>query len=138
MPQATILTLVLTAVMAGFAPGLLAEDNAQTVESARPGEVDATSGQRAYIDPESGELRRGPPPDEIRSPLPLSREMQRSISRSYRALPTMLLPGGGMGVDLDGRFRNLSVAVTGDDGAVKRRCIPSDAIGHTIDEEASP
>ncbi|MGH7825879.1 MAG: post-PEP-CTERM-1 domain-containing protein [Candidatus Binatia bacterium] len=73
------------------------------------------SGMRIYIDPKSGEISKPPP-----QPLPVER-LQRSLEAAKE--PPMELreslsprPGGGVMIDLKGRFRSSLRAVRDADG----------------------
>lgn len=55
--------------------------------------------------------------------LALSKEMQNAVSTSHEGLFEEPAPGGGIMVDLQGRFRSLSIATTDADGNLTVRCL---------------
>jgi len=79
----------------------------------------AVQGMRVYRDPQTGRL--GPPPPGI-TPPGLTNAEQRMLSRSDQGLRPRTLPGGGVAVDLQGRFRNMAVATVGADGQAVVNC----------------
>lgn len=100
-------------------------DSAASVESVATMPVAAASaGRRVYIDPATGRPSSGPPPippGQARRP-----EVANALSTSsegLRAVP-VAAPGGGVMVDLQGRFRSLVTATVGADGSVGLRCGP--------------
>ncbi|HXJ35815.1 MAG TPA: hypothetical protein VMS22_17425 [Candidatus Eisenbacteria bacterium] len=78
---------------------------------ARAGDADAP-GMRAYVDPRTGQLMDHPPPGE---PAPAATPAQ---SRSGVGLVETRAAGGGMEVDLQGRFQSPLVATVGSDGTL--------------------
>jgi len=95
----------------GDAPAVLSERPAQA-----PVEV---QGMRVYRDPQTRRL--GPPPPGI-APLGLTTAEQRMLSRSDQGLRPRTLPGGGVAVDLQGRYRSMAVATVGADGQATVNC----------------
>jgi hypothetical protein len=79
----------------------------------------ATQGLRAYRDPQTG--RFGPPPPGVQPP-ELSAAEVHMLNRSDRGLQSRTLPGGGVAVDLQGRYRNMAVATVGADGKAAVNC----------------
>lgn len=69
----------------------------------------AAEGMRVYRDPETGQL--GAPPPGIQPP-GLSAAEQQMLNRSDRGLQARTLPNGAVAVDLQGRFRSMTVATT--------------------------
>ena len=65
-----------------------------------------TSGWKVYVDPQTGVIRRGPAPGTV--PAPLSPQEQERLSTSSEGLVVVPNPGPGGGVmmDLQGRFHN--------------------------------
>ena len=55
-------------------------------------------------------------------PLGLTAAEQRMLSRSDQGLQPRTLPGGGVAVDLQGRYRNMAVATVGADGQAAVNC----------------
>lgn len=67
---------------------------------------EGAAGLRVYVDPQTGAIRREPAPGTV--PLPLSPQEQRAFSTSHEGLVEVPNPGpgGGVKVDLQGRFRS--------------------------------
>ena len=79
----------------------------------------ATQGMRVYRDPVTGRL--GPlPPGVVPPGLTISE--QRMLSRSDQGLKSRMLPSGGVAIDLQGRYRNMSMATVGSDGQATVNC----------------
>jgi hypothetical protein len=80
----------------------------------------AAQGLQIYRDPQSGRI--GPPPPGAK-PLKLNAAERRMLSHSDQALPRpRSLPGGGVAVDLQGRFRTMAVATVGSGGKAAVGC----------------
>jgi hypothetical protein len=79
----------------------------------------ATQGMRVYRDPQTGRL--GPPPSGVVPP-GLTTSEQRMLNRSDQGLQPRALPGGGIAIDLQGRYRNMAVATVGADGQAAVNC----------------
>jgi hypothetical protein len=79
----------------------------------------ATQGMRVYRDPQTGQL--GPLPAGVVPP-GLTISEQRMLSRSDQGLKSRTLPSGGVAIDLQGRYRNMSVATVGSDGQATVNC----------------
>jgi hypothetical protein len=79
----------------------------------------AAQSMRVYRDPQTGRL--GPPPPGVQPP-GLSIAEQRMLNRSDTGLQPRALPGGGVAVDLQGRFRSMAVATVGADGQAAVNC----------------
>ena len=79
----------------------------------------AVQGMRVYRDPQTGRL--GPPPAGI-PPHVLTIDEQRMLNRSDQGLRPRSLPGGGVAVNLQGRYRNMAVATVGADGQAAVNC----------------
>lgn len=78
-------------------------------------------GMRVYKDPQTGEITDTPPATLPTTPT------ERPLSRSdegLMAIPNTAVPGGGVKVDLQGRFRSHFIATKDADGNVSVRCIP--------------
>jgi hypothetical protein len=99
------------APVSGGVPAVLSERPAQTPVEAQ--------GMRVYRDPQTGRL--GPPPPDL-APIGLTTAEQRMLSRSDQGLRPRTLPGGGVAVDLQGRYRNMAVATVGADGQAAVNC----------------
>ncbi len=80
---------------------------------ARPG---APAGMRVYVDPKTGAILREPvaplPPEELPSP----------ASQSGEGLVERPAPGGGVMIDLQGRFMSPITATAAPDGAPHVEC----------------
>jgi hypothetical protein len=87
------------------------------VAPCRAHEVPAISGMRAHVDPETG--RRVP---EAAVP-----ETPRALPAPPRAVETPA-PGGGMMLDVRGRFMSEVVATVEPDGRVRIDCVDAGAI----------
>jgi len=92
---------------------------AGTSEAAAQAPV-AAQGLRVYRDPQTGRL--GPPPHGVEPPV-LTAAERRMLSRSDQGLRPRTLPGGGVAVDLRGRYRNMAVATVGADGQAAVNCV---------------
>ena len=77
----------------------------------------ALGGQRAYINPFTGELVPKPS-SQLPSDLVLSRAMLDSLSRSHEGLIEEAHPRGGVILSLRGRFRSATFATIGPEGKV--------------------
>ncbi len=80
-------------------------------DEAPPVEVPAP-GMRAYADPRTGALLPGPPAGRRPEPSP-------AFSRSGAGLMPTRAPGGGIMIDLQGRFQSPLVATVEPDGRVR-------------------
>jgi len=79
----------------------------------------AAQGMRVYRDPQTGQL--GAPPPGVQPP-GLSAAELRSLNRSDRGLQARTLPGGGVAVDLQGRYQSMAVATVGAEGQAAVNC----------------
>ena len=80
------------------------------------------AGLRAFIDPETGELREGTP-EEQRA---LSSAAARAASAEVVESPEIVVhPDGFVVVDLKGNFMQSVVAVRNPDGSLSTRCAPA-------------
>jgi hypothetical protein len=77
------------------------------------------SGMIIHIDPQTGELRKAPASDTV--PLQLSPQERNAFSTSHQGLVEMPspVPGGGVKLDLQGRFQSPLVVTIGPDGKFK-------------------
>jgi len=80
----------------------------------------------AYIDPRTGALVAEPPPGV--EALELGMQELNMLSRSAAALPIRRSAHGGMSVDLQGRFRHMTVATIDEDGAIDSHCVRGDSL----------
>jgi hypothetical protein len=86
-------------------------------------------GLRVYRDPETGQL--GPPPPGMRVPALSAKEL-RMLNRSDRGLQERHLPGGGVAVNLQGRYRNMVVTTIDASGSPTVNCAQTPAQAATI------
>jgi len=78
---------------------------------------------KVYIDPETGEFLDSPP-EKI--PAEIQRADEEAISTSHEGLEIREVdkPGGGVMMDLKGRFRQQQTATKDADGNITIRCTP--------------
>jgi len=78
-----------------------------------------TAGWKVYVDPQTGVIRDGPAPGTV--PPPSSPQEQNASSTSSEGLVQVPspVPGGGVGMDLQGRFQSRLIGTIGADGKVK-------------------
>ncbi len=79
----------------------------------------AAQGMRVYRDPQTGRLGPRPPGAAQRG---LTTAEQHMLNRSDKGLRPRTLPGGGVAVDLQGRYRSMAVATVGADGKAAVNC----------------
>lgn len=79
-------------------------------------------GYRVYIDPATGTLTSTPNGTD---PITLDKDMQNALSNSAEGLRVEPSPveGGGMMIQLDGRFRSVSTAAVDEDGEAVVPCV---------------
>lgn len=95
-------------------------NGASTVLTERTAQMSVeTQGMRVYRDPLTGRL--GPLPTGVVPP-GLTISEQRMLSRSDQGLKSRMLPSGGVAIDLQGRYRNMSMATVGSDGHATVNC----------------
>jgi hypothetical protein len=72
-----------------------------------------------HIDPQTGELRKAPAPGAV--PLQLSPQERNAFSTSHQGLVELpsSVPGGGVKLDLQGRFQSPLVVTVDPDGKLK-------------------
>jgi hypothetical protein len=80
---------------------------------------EGASGMIIHIDPQTGELRKTPAPGTV--PLQLSPQERNAFSTSHQGLVEMpsSVPGGGVKLDLQGRFQSPLVVTIDRDGKIK-------------------
>lgn len=124
---------VLAALMLSYTARIAAEDSrdGNAARSAPTGERVAGShshagvqGLRVYRDPQTGRL--GPPPAGMQLPA-LTAGEQRMLDRSDSGLQARQLPGGGVAVNLQGRFRSMAVATVDAGGQPAVNCAQTPA-----------
>src|SRR5262249_7404970 len=79
----------------------------------------STSGMMIYIDPQTGAILKAPAPGTV--PLQLTPQLQNALSTSHQGLTEIPnpVPGGGVKVDLQGRFQSPLVATIDANGKLK-------------------
>jgi hypothetical protein len=118
--------LLLTALAAAAAPAGAAEKRAgdtakQPVPEACPADDRfAQAGLRAFIDPQTGQLRE-PSPEETRA---LARASREEFVRAMESLEAVVHPDGMISLDLKGLFMQDLVVVKGPDGSLSMQCVP--------------
>jgi hypothetical protein len=80
----------------------------------------ARAGFRAFIDPQTGQLRE-PTPEEAQA---LSRAARAEFARAVESLEAVVHPDGMVSVDLKGLFMQDLVVVKRPDGSLSMRCLP--------------
>jgi hypothetical protein len=70
-----------------------------------------------YIDPDTGAILRAPAPGSIS--LPLTADLRAALSTSSAGLYQTPLPGGGVIVDLQGRFQSPLIATIAKNGVIR-------------------
>jgi hypothetical protein len=101
-------------------------------------ETDPTQpGLWAFLDPESGELREEPTPEQS---LWLDAMSLSSLNKSTEDLKTFALEGSGRGVNLSGRFRSALMVQRLPDGSLSMRCTdhPDQSPTHTHSSTLAP
>ena len=85
----------------------------------KPAAVSGAPGMTIYIDPQTGAILNEPAPGTV--PLQLTPELQNALSTSDQGLVEVpsSVPGGGVTVDLQGRFQSPLIATTDANGKVK-------------------
>ncbi len=122
MPSRRLSSLIAAGALACAVPSsVLAEP------AAEPGPASA-AGSRIHVDPQTGK----------RIPVPSSGEgvelpADPAFSTSHSGLVERPAPGGGVMVDLQGRFRSAATATVGPDGTPHVNCV---APGHTHRDDA--
>jgi hypothetical protein len=74
-----------------------------------------------YIDPQTGEIRSDPAPGTV--PLQLNPQQQNAFSTSHQGLVEVpsTEPGGGVKLDLQGRFQSPLIVTIDKNGKLKTR-----------------
>ena len=118
--------LLLTALAASAAPAGAADKRAgdpgkQPAPEACPADDRfAQAGLRAFIDPQTGQLRE-PSPDETRA---LARAAREEFVRAMESLEAVVHPDGMISLDLKGLFMQDLVVVKRPDGSLSMQCVP--------------
>jgi len=79
------------------------------------------AGMTVYIDPQTGAILSAPAPGTV--PLQVTPELRNALSTSHQGLVQVpsSVPGGGVKLDLQGRFQSPLIVATDADGTVKMR-----------------
>lgn len=121
---------VLTAGLLGLAV-CVAPAVADDIETAAAA---ASQGMRIYIDPQTGAIRDTPAPGT--APMHLSPSMSNARSTRHRDLVQVPndVPGGGVRVNLQGRFRSPLVATVDKDGKLRTQHLGASPAPHGHNE----
>jgi hypothetical protein len=82
-------------------------------------------GLRAFIDPQTGQLRE-PTPEETQA---LARAAREKFAREVESLEAIVHPDGMISLDLKGLFMQDLVIVKNPDGSLSMRCVPDSESG---------
>ena len=102
-------TVVITLVLAGISATAARAEEPQSPAV-------ATGGMRAYVDPQTGALLPAPPPGVAPQPTP------HAFSRAAAGLAEEAAPGGGVMVNLQGRFQSPMIGTIAPDGSARVEC----------------
>jgi hypothetical protein len=133
-----LICLIILFISVNFQPVLFAQDtqtnsevsetatdesNPENIETEPTSPPAGSSGMKVYIDPETGEFLDSPP-EKLPSEMPEAAE--EAISTSHEGLEIIEVdkPGGGVMMDLKGRFRHYQKATKNADGNITIRCTP--------------
>ena len=105
-------------------PALSGETGSDANAAQPPAEKSATitegaSGMTIYIDPQTGAIRQSPAPGTV--PLQLTPQERNALSTSHDGLVAVpsSVPGGGVKLNLQGRFQSPSIATIDANGKLK-------------------
>jgi hypothetical protein len=93
------------------------------------------SGMRVYRDPATGKI--GPPPAGFQPP-GLSIAEEHMLNRTGHGLRERTLPNGAVAVDLQGRFRNMTIATTDAEGKAAVNCTHTTSEANAVLQSAVP
>ena len=113
--RAAMAIAIATTILAGARPA--AADDANAPTSGAPDAAPGRAGQWIHVDPQTG--RRVPPPAGRAAVA-----VDPAFSTSHAGLAEQPAPGGGVMVDLQGRFRSAATATVGADGKANLDCVP--------------
>src|SRR5512143_3248507 len=136
MKRAVLYRAVVALVLASALPAAAAEKRrgAAAVREVCPAD-DAAAGPalRAFIDPETGQLRAGTP-EEARA---LAAAAHADLARATEALQPVVHPDGMISLDLQGLFMQNFVVVRMPDGSLSMGCAegPATAAGYVPAEK---
>lgn len=83
------------------------------------------AGQEIQVDSQTGQVKELTPEEAQR----LAAGLKRELNKSTEGLVPVQKPDGSMSVDIDGRFQNVAVARTNDDGTVTTGCVDNAKAG---------
>jgi len=108
--------IVLLVALGGFALAAAPVFSGESQPAAVPG---GAPGMVIHVDPQTGAILKEPAPGTV--PLQLSPQLTNSLSTSHQGLveTPSSVPGGGVKVDLQGRFQNPLIVTIDADGKVK-------------------
>jgi hypothetical protein len=88
-------------------------------ENQPAGVPEGAGGMTIYVDPQTGAILKEPAPGAV--PLQLTPELRNSLSTSHQGLveTPSAAPGGGVKLDLQGRFQNPLIVTTDANGKLK-------------------
>jgi hypothetical protein len=111
---------VLAAAVWFFEPGTSQSPlSTESTPDTRPKLSQTGEGMRVYLDPTTGEII----PQPVEAPEPgLPKDITDPMSTSSEGLVVEPAPGGGVMVDLRGRFRNIATATLDADGNLTTSC----------------
>jgi hypothetical protein len=93
------------------------------------------AGLRIHIDPKTGAILREPAPGTV--PLQLTPQEQSALSRSTQGLVEVpsSVPGGGVKVDLQGRFQSPLIVTIDANGKAKMQHLDEQRENHVSDDK---
>jgi hypothetical protein len=123
------------AASAGAAEKRVADPGKKPVSETCPADdrVAASPGLRAFIDPQTGQLRE-PTPEEAQALVHAARE---ELVQELEALEAVVHPDGMISLDLKGHFMQDVVVVKRPDGSLSMQCVP-DSEGARVSHPAAP
>lgn len=137
-----LIFLIILFISVSFQPSLFAQDtqnnpevSEEAIDETSPENIEkgpisppaGSSGMKVYRDPETGEFLDSPPE---RLPAEIKRAEEQAISTSHEGLEQRKVdkPGGGVMMDLKGRFRHYQTATKDADGNITIRCTPNEPV----------
>lgn len=118
LPRPARLAGLLTTLI-GASSLIAAAGTCRAEDKATSAKVPQSGGMTIYIDPKTGQTTKTPADGTV--PLALSQQELERMSTSHQGLVEVpgTAPGGGIKVDLQGRFQSPLVATVGPDGKVR-------------------
>lgn len=96
-------------------------EHVETDDPATSEDGPAHKGMQAYVDSDTGRLRKPTPAEEQK----LAEELAKIVNDSPEGLTAVSGADGTIAVDLEERFMNFSIATEGSDGAIALGCATS-------------